>query len=328
LPEARIEIDSATRVPVDIYERKLDPGVGKAYRLVEELMLLANEAVARELSQADVPAIYRVHAAPDPDKLMRFARLCEELDIPFEIEDATDPKTLSKRLRKIEGHPKARVLYLLLLRAMQQAHYDIVNIGHYGLASPAYLHFTSPIRRYPDLVVHRMVRARSQRKLPKPTKSLDDSLRDAALRASTRERAGMDAERQIRSLYAAIFMRAHLGERFHCVVMGIGEAGLYARIDQPFVEVYVPLSTLGQNDYKLDEHGLRVIAARSGDRIAVGDRLEIEIEDASLTRRTVLARRVVREAPSKPDKRERRLARKLAARGGRGRRKGRKRGGR
>src|SRR4029077_21015072 len=122
-------------------------GVAKAYHLIEELMLLANETVARTLAARDMPTAFRNHGARDEAKLERFATMGKELDLPFEGEDALDPKKLSAFLKKVAARPEKQVLHMLLLRAMKQASYDTGNIGHFGLASPAYLHFTSPIRR-------------------------------------------------------------------------------------------------------------------------------------------------------------------------------------
>ena len=140
LPEAKVTLDPETRAPLSVQKRTHDPGVARAYHLVEELMLLANEQVALFLVERDVPAIFRVHGAPDPDKISRFATMCSELGVKFHLEDAEDPKKLSVFLKKIQNHPQKQVLHMLLLRAMRQAQYDVANKGHFGLASSAYLH--------------------------------------------------------------------------------------------------------------------------------------------------------------------------------------------
>src|SRR5262249_61900461 len=149
-------------------------------------MLLANETVARFLVERDVPAVFRDHAPPDEAKLDRFATLCAELGVQFEIDDALTPKKLSALLKRIAAHPQKQVLHMLLLRAMKQAVYDVVNIGHFGLASSAYLHFTSPIRRYPDLVVHRAVRSVLRGEITGRDAPAREALRDAATTASER----------------------------------------------------------------------------------------------------------------------------------------------
>ncbi len=159
LPEAKIILDEDSRHPVDVEKRAMDPGVARAYQLIEELMLLGNEVVARWLASRKQPTVFRVHGVPDEQKLERFLSLCEELGFKTDLEAVRDPRELSKLLKSMVGHPKAAVLHGLLLRSLKQATYDVTNIGHFGLASKAYVHFTSPIRRYPDLLVHRGVHA-------------------------------------------------------------------------------------------------------------------------------------------------------------------------
>ncbi|MDP9002424.1 MAG: ribonuclease R, partial [Myxococcota bacterium] len=137
LPEAKIVLHEETREPIDVTRRTEDPGVKRAYQLIEELMLLANETVARWFQERDVPTIYRVHAPPDEQKLDRFAAMCDALGIAFDVEDTRDPKKLGALLASFAQHPLARVLNSLLLRSMKQASYDVTNIGHFGLASRA-----------------------------------------------------------------------------------------------------------------------------------------------------------------------------------------------
>jgi ribonuclease R len=293
LPEAKVVLDPETGKPMDIQTRAHDPGVKKAYQLVEELMLLANETVAKMLIQHNAPAVFRVHGAPDPEKLDRFMHLCHELGVAFDVEDASDPKRLSAFLKRIAHHPQKQILHKLLLRALKQASYDVVNIGHFGLASSAYLHFTSPIRRYPDLLVHRTVRALVRKQPLALDEKGMETLRGAAGRASDCERRGMEIEREVVDLYGALFMLQHIGSVFEGTVTGVANAGVFVVLDQPFVNVLVRMESLGPDAYELQDTGLRVIAARSGDRITIGDRMVVEIEDAAIVRRTVYARRVI-----------------------------------
>ena len=158
LPEAKVVLDDKTGAPVDVIQSKSSDGMKRAYQMVEELMLLANELVARFLSKHRAPAIYRVHGTPDEQKLERLATVAEQLGARVEVDTLLEPKGVSRFLLAVENHPRKNVLSMLLLRSLKQAQYDIANIGHFGLASDAYLHFTSPIRRYPDLEVHRIVK--------------------------------------------------------------------------------------------------------------------------------------------------------------------------
>jgi len=141
LPEAKVVV-GADGNPEDVQRRSQDPGMKKAYQLIEELMLLANETVAKWLVDKQIATIFRVHAPPDEQKLARLATMCEELGVAFDLESAQDPKQLQAFLKEIAEHPHAQVLNMLLLRSLKQATYDVANIGHFGLASKAYLHFT------------------------------------------------------------------------------------------------------------------------------------------------------------------------------------------
>jgi ribonuclease R len=291
LPEAKVVLDEKTREPTDVTRRATDPGVKRAYQLIEELMLLGNETVARWCQERDVPTIYRVHLPPDEQKLDRFAAMCDTLGIEFDPEDTRDPLKLTELLKSFSDHPLAPVLNSLLLRSMKQATYDITNMGHFGLASKAYLHFTSPIRRYPDLVVHRSVHEVLQGREPRRDDKARETLAQAALASSLAERRAMEVERAIVDLYRTFLMKKHLGERFEGTVTAVVGSGVFVQLDQPFVDVLVRLEDLGADRYEVDDDGLRVVAGRSGDVVALGDRLLVEIVDAAILRRTVYARR-------------------------------------
>jgi len=292
LPEAKVVLDEKTREPIDVVRRATDPGVKKAYQLIEELMLLANETVARWCQERDIPTIYRVHQPPDEQKLDRFAAMCDALGIDFDVEDTRDPRKLGDLLKSFSDHPLAPVLNSLLLRSMKQATYDIANVGHFGLASKAYLHFTSPIRRYPDLVVHRTVHDVLEGRAVRRDGEAKEKLAEAALASSIAERRSMEVERAIVDLYCTFMMKDHIGERFEGTVTAVVGSGLFVQLDKPFVDVMVRLEDLGQDRYEVDDDALRVVATRSGDVIALGDRLLVEVIDAAILRRTVYARRV------------------------------------
>ena len=289
LPEPKVIIDHETGAPIGVERRAEDPGVKRAYQMIEELMLLANEVVAKYLVDRGVPAIFRVHGAPDEVKLDRFASLCEQAGIAFDSADAADPKKLSVFLKKVAKHPRADVLNMLLLRAMKQATYDTANIGHFGLASPAYLHFTSPIRRYPDTAVHRIVKTVLDKgEIDRSDEALKE-LSDAARVSSERERKAMDVEREVVDLYRALYMRSHVGETFEGTVTGMVGAGIFVSLDSPFVDVMVRAEAMGKDRYELDEDAMRFYAKRSGDAIGLGDRIVVTIEDVQILRRTVYA---------------------------------------
>jgi ribonuclease R len=290
LPEPKIILDEG--VPVNVEKRAHDPGVKKAYELIEELMLLANEIVAELTVTENVPAIYRVHLPPDEQKLDRLAAMCGVLGVEFDPEATKDPKSLQALLASFAEHPLSSILNSLLLRSMKQATYEPQNMGHFGLASKAYLHFTSPIRRYPDLVVHRAIHQHVLRQKIDRSEAARERLAQAALDASQAERRSMEVERGVADLYRAFVMKDRIGERHAGVVTAVVGGGVFCAIDSPFIDVLVKLQDLGPGDWQPDDDGLRVNAGRSGDSIALGDDMMLEITEVSLFRRTIYARRL------------------------------------
>jgi len=291
LPEPRVLLDGENGMPTAVVRHAASPGIRRAYQIVEELMLLANELVARFLLERGQPAIYRVHAPPDDQKLERLAEVCETLGVACDLEAMLEPKGIARWLAEAAEHPRRAVLDMLLLRSLKQAQYDVENIGHFGLASDAYLHFTSPIRRYPDLEVHRAIKHLLRGGRADASPEAVEALRLKAAAASTRERAIADIEREVTDLYRAIFMQDHIGDVLVGTVTGVTASGVFVSLDDPFVDVLVRIDALGPDQYETTEDELAVVGVRSGDSVALGDRITVEIEDVSLARRTVTARR-------------------------------------
>ena len=275
IPESKIVVDGEGRV-VTIERRPRT----RAHRIVEELMLAANEAVARSFGKRDLPTIYRVHGLPDEEKLDAFRELAraQGIDVP---EGPLGPRQLNALLHAIEGHPQQRALNQLLLRAMMQAVYSAENIGHYGLAAEHYLHFTSPIRRYPDLMVHRLLKEEQG-----GARRAGDDLDSVAVLCSERERAAMQAEREISAFYAASFMQDKVGERFAGVVASVVEFGLFVEIEPWFVDGLVSLDELGEGWELVPGQGA-LVQRRTGRSFRVGDRVEVEVLAASPARRQI-----------------------------------------
>lgn len=304
LPEARVVIDDETGSPVEVKKRATRAGLKRAYNLIEELMLLANELVADWLTERNIPAIYRVHDRPDQEKLDRLAKITDQLAVQVDVDALDEPRGVSQFLSDIAGHEKQPVLEMLLLRSLKQAVYDIDNIGHFGLASPRYLHFTSPIRRYPDLRVHRQIKQILRGGKVDGSDEARDDLRAAAMESSKKERAAMEIEREVLNLYRALYMKNHIDERFSARVTGLSSAGLYASIDTPCVDVMIPYEALGADQFELDEDELGVIGKRSKEHIMLGDELNVEIRDISLVRRTVYATRLTADSQTQRGERD------------------------
>jgi ribonuclease R len=297
LPEAKVRVDDETGQPINVERSRRDPGVARAYGMIEELMLLANEVVAADLTSRGVPTLYRVHGAPDPERVETFCALAQALGFSLGKDVAEQPKKLARFLMSVQGTPHAMALGYLLLRAMQQATYDTENIGHFGLAAEHYTHFTSPIRRYPDLAVHRIVRSviRGERV---DAWRLPERLKQQARQSSQRERRAMAIEREVVDLYGAYLMRDQVGESFDATISGVTEHGFYATLDAPFVDVLCRAAALPHDQYELDSHGVRLRGMRSGRSYALGDRLRLRIEDVSMAQRKVLA--VPADVPTLP----------------------------
>ena len=287
LPEPQIVLGDDGE-PIDIRRSRTDPGVRKAYGMIEDLMLLANEVVAADLSRRGVPAIYRVHGAPNEAKIEIFAELASSLGYQLDEDAGVHPGKLADFLKRVEGTAHAQALNSLLLRAMQQASYQTTNIGHFALAAPDYLHFTSPIRRYPDLAVHRVVRD-LVRKDRIDHEKLAETLKLQAAVSSRLERRAMQVDREANDLYRAILMKDRVGESFDGTITGVAEHGLYVAFDEPFVDARVPIDTLGEDWYELDSLGLRLVGRRSGHSFALGDRLTVRLERVSIAERELTA---------------------------------------
>jgi ribonuclease R len=271
--------------------------VARAYGMIEEMMLLANEVVAADLTARELPTMYRVHGPPDPDRVETFCALAKALGFALGADVAEQPKKLARFLTSVQGTPHATALGYLLLRAMKQATYDTQNVGHFGLAAEHYAHFTSPIRRYPDLALHRIVRCVA-RKERCDVAQLPDRLRVQAQQSSQRERRSMAIEREVVDLYGAYLMRDQVGETFDATISGVTEHGFYATLDAPFVDVLCRAAALPRDQYELDAHGVRLSGRLGGRSYALGDRVRLRVEDVSIAQRKVLA--VPAEVPTLP----------------------------
>jgi ribonuclease R len=251
-----------------------------SHRLIEECMLAANEAVARFFRARDLDTIFRVHAPPDEEKLAGFHALSASMGLKT---NAQSSKELNAFLAKISGKPYERSLNQLLLRAMMQAVYSHKNTGHFALASGDYLHFTSPIRRYPDLVVHRMLKKalNSRRAKPMP----EEELAGVAEHCSQRERRAMEIEREVMDLCRTLLVKDRLGESFQVRVCAVMPFGLFVEAEEPYIGGLAPISALGGDRYIFDEMRQHLLGARSGFTFSLGDKLEVILSDVNVAKR-------------------------------------------
>jgi ribonuclease R len=275
-----------------------------AHRIIEEFMLAANEAVASHLEALEFPSIYRIHEPPSPQRVLEFEELAAKFGYSLGVggipvkrfrnvtrhsdgrntqrqtvlanEDFTVPsRAFQKLASKLEGKPEERILTYLMLRSLKQAKYSEENRGHYALAAPTYTHFTSPIRRYPDLMVHRILGAWMDGGEPRYA---EEELRRIAEECSQTERRADEAERELVEWKKAKFMEDRVGEQFSALVISTTRFGLFVELEQYFIEGLVPIDTLPNDTYRYHENARKIIGDRSRREFSIGDRVEVVLD--------------------------------------------------
>ncbi len=268
LPETYVELDAKGQ-PEAIHPRpRLETN-----RIIEDLMILTNETIARLGEEHELPVLYRIHEPPSEDRLEGLRRVAGVFDQPLKA-DPVRPKDVARLVAAMAGRPQEYLVSAVALRSMKQARYSVRNVGHFGLGSEAYLHFTSPIRRYPDLVVHRaLVRWLSGKMAGEDRETLESTARHA----SERERLAEKAERDSVELKKIEYMQRHLGDEFEGTVAGVTGFGLFVLLDEVLVEGLVHISTLVDDYYHYDEESWSLTGRRSGRRFRLGDRVEVQV---------------------------------------------------
>lgn len=284
LPEPQIVLDLQGHTEAIVKaERNL------AHRLIEEFMLAANEAVAAHIEQRSMPSLYRVHEPPDPAKLADFAEFIFNFGYQLRVtEDGVAPRELQQLLDDAAGKPEERMINEVLLRCMKQARYSHENLGHFGLAARSYTHFTSPIRRYPDLVVHRILKeVLTGRVSAKLVSRLEATLPTTADQTSKRERIAMEAEREIVALKKVQFMQGKIGETLDGYITGVSSFGFFVELIEFYVEGMVHVSTLKNDYYDYLEKQHALVGQRSRETFRIGDKVRVLVAAVSLERRQV-----------------------------------------
>ncbi|MAG71163.1 MAG: ribonuclease R [Acidobacteria bacterium] len=250
-----------------------------AHRIIEEFMLLANEVVAEHLDSAEMPALYRVHDPPDLTKVAEFEEFITTLGYSLAApEGRVTPKHFQRLVERIRGTPEEKPIAFLMLRTMQKARYDPTCIGHFGLAASSYTHFTSPIRRYPDLVVHRALRRMRSGKLPvAKRRELCEALPELATGTSELERRAVEAERELMQWKKVRFMADKVGDEFEGYIIGVTSFGLFVELVEHFVEGLVHISSMADDYYRFVEREHVLFGEATGKTYRLGDRVQVQV---------------------------------------------------
>jgi ribonuclease R len=260
-----------------------------AHRIIEEFMLVANETVAQHLDDTDTPTLYRVHEEPDPVKVEQFEEFISTLGYSLNTRGGeVTPRDFQKLVERMRGTPEEKPIAFLMLRTMQKARYDASNLGHFGLAADSYTHFTSPIRRYPDLVVHRTLRESRHGAMTEDRRAeLTDDLPETARHTSERERRADDAERELVQWKKVRFMADKVGDEFEGYITGVSAFGLYIELIEHFVEGMVHISTMADDYYRFLEKAHVLKGENTGKVYRLGDKVSVQVAKVDLERRQV-----------------------------------------
>ncbi|MDR0846947.1 MAG: RNB domain-containing ribonuclease [Lactobacillales bacterium] len=292
--ESKIVLDE-TGKPMDVIMRER----GIAERIIENFMLLANETVASHFEKLKAPGMYRIHEEPTPEKMARFLSFVAGLGLNLRgTRDKVSHKELQQVLADFEGEPEELVVNTLLLRSMQQAKYSDSNYGHYGLALQNYTHFTSPIRRYPDLIVHRLLKTYGKDKSGKwyknPThdkipmqviQDLEGELGELAIHTSSRERRSVDVERDVAAMKKTEYMREFIGEEFDAVISSVVKFGIFVELENS-IEGMIHITKI-PGFYEFNEATLSLVNRKTSNILRIGDSVRVKVDRAVVETRTI-----------------------------------------
>ena len=281
-PETKIVLDESGK-PVDIkpYDRNA------ATKIIEDFMLMANETVAEEYFWRELPFLYRTHETPEEEKIRQLSTFINNFGYHIHVRNEVRPKEIQKLLGKVEGTPEEALISRLALRSMKQARYTTENTGHFGLAAKYYTHFTSPIRRYPDLQIHRIIKENLRGRLTEDRIAhYNEILPKVAAQCSERERTAEETEREVVKLKKAEYMRAHIGEEYDGVISGVTKWGVYVELENT-VEGLVHVADMRDDHYEFIEQSYEMLGERTGRTYKLGEKVKVRVIDADKIQRTV-----------------------------------------
>ena len=282
-PEIKVKLDD-TGKPIELVKRVRS----LSESIIEEFMLIANETIAQHMHKIKMPFVFRVHEQPDQGKIDKLNNLLHNFGQNIPKSDEIRPKELQNILKKVAGKPEERIISTVMLRSLKQARYEAENIGHFGLAATYYTHFTSPIRRYPDLIVHRLLREtfRTGDVSEKRKQKLTAILPEIALHASQRERAAAEAERETVDLKKVEYMTQFIGQHFMGIINGVTAFGIFVELESG-VEGLVRVSSMQNDYYVYVEEQYALIGEHTKKVYRLGDQVEIIVANANIEERNI-----------------------------------------
>ena len=281
-PETKVILDEEGR-PVDIkpYERN------DATKIIEDFMLMANETVAEEYYWRELPFLYRTHEVPDEEKIRQLSTFINNFGYHIHVRNEVRPKEIQKLLERVDGTPEEALISRLALRSMKQARYTTENTGHFGLAAKYYTHFTSPIRRYPDLQIHRIIKENLRGRLNEDRIAhYEEILPKVAAQCSDRERRAEEAEREVVRMKKAEYMYSHIGEEYDGVISGVTKWGVYVELPNT-VEGLVHVADMRDDHYEFSEQTYELTGQHTGKSYKLGQPVRVCVTDADKLQRTV-----------------------------------------
>lgn len=282
-PECKIVVDRQGK-PLDIvpYDRNT------ATRIIEEFMLAANKVVAEDFFWQEIPFVYRTHEYPDLEKIKELAALARSFAYTLKVgNEEVHPREIQKLIESIEGSEEETFLSRITLRAMKRARYSTENDGHFGLATKYYCHFTSPIRRYPDLQIHRIIKESLRGGMSlRRRQHYEDILPGVAKASSDLERRADEAEREVDKLKKTEYMKDRIGEVFEGVISGVTSWGVYVELPNT-VEGMIRLADMEDDSYEYDSENYRVTGKYSGRELRLGQKIKVQVAHADTFTRTI-----------------------------------------
>lgn len=283
IPEAKIKLNkSGSPISVEARDR------GESERIIEEFMLICNETVAKTYSAMELPFLFRSHEAPDKDRILELRDLCNLFGVPLPGKKGkVTPKDIQKFLKVTKGTETEALMSTLALRTMQQAKYSDSDSFHFGLALEYYCHFTSPIRRYPDLLIHRIIKERLNKPFSKKKAAhFTGVVAEAAVHTSKQERVAAECEREVHKLKKCEYMLGRVGEEYDGIISGVTGWGIYVTLPNT-VEGMVPIHSIGKDRYVFKEKTYEIIGERSGKVYRLGDKVKVSCDRVDLVGRTI-----------------------------------------